>query len=668
MRVNQPRHRLLPLPQVVRLAVKLGLPLLRVELGGVAVLLQLHEEVAQVLLEGCLVLAALKHAVDRGGHLRRDEVGEGGGEHLHQQLAHILRVGSALRRAVLRPQGAGDGGRLDGEEEVREDHRLQLEARLVQRVGEHREDVLQQTDVVRLVESVHHLRGLHVLQQLEQRVQPRLGDVALRVLERPLDRLDHQCEVALLGEQRGEAVVVDGPEQRKEVEPVLEEVLEVLGDHVERALEDRLEDARHLRRHQPLQLVDERAEEDEHLGVTGGGDGADVVAEDRVEQRGHELVEHELVVLGALDVCDEQLEGLLLHRSHRAHARGVHHHRGVGRGGDGGADPLRVRLVHVEQRQVDLPQLHGVRVAEGCGDALVGADDVLQLLHDGRLDQRLAVGLLGLREDLLPHLVGPLHQLDQQPVARLDIGLRRDHVPERLVEDVHLRRLEVEDRLPQVEAQLIDEGHRLAHLQHHELAPALLRDLQEGVDRHVLHARMQLVHELEELVDHRLEELPVRAQKARVLAHYVHDVGGDDRFVVLASLHLAQPQQVLDHGDEESLLVLLRHGARDGAHRPAELVQIVPRPLRAVHLVLQLLEHDVLRVVVVEVRQVDQRLAHRLVHDDGVRVLHRLPHDVAVLILHDEHLLRLRHARHHQHPQLAQHRRIELQPRRSNRR
>ena len=55
------------------------------------------------------------------------------------------------------------------------------------------------------------------------------------------------------------------------------------------------------------------------------------------------------------------------------------------------------------------------------------------------------------------------------------------------------------------------------------------------------------MHELKELVDDRLEELPVGAQEAGVLAHDVHDVGGDDVLVVLAPLLLAQAQQVLEH-------------------------------------------------------------------------------------------------------------------------
>ncbi len=107
---------------------------------------------------------------------------------------------------------------------------------------------------------------------------------------------------------------------------------------------------------------------------------------------------------------------------------------------------------------------------------------------------------------------------------------------------------------------------------------------------------MRLVHELEQLVNHCLEELPVRLQESRILADNVHNVTRHDSLVVLSTLHLGQAQKVLDHGYQESLLGLLVHGQRDGSDRPAQDVAVVPRPLRAVHLARQLLRHDVLRV------------------------------------------------------------------------
>lgn len=53
-------------------------------------------------------------------------------------------------------------------------------------------------------------------------------------------------------------------------------------------------------------------------------------------------------------------------------------------------------------------------------------------------------------------------------------------------------------------------------------------------------SRARTVHELEELVHDRLEELPVRLEEARILAHDVHDVRGDDGLIVLAALLLHQ--------------------------------------------------------------------------------------------------------------------------------
>ena len=79
------------------------------------------------------------------------------------------------------------------------------------------------------------------------------------------------------------------------------------------------------------------------------------------------------------------------------------------------------------------------------------------------------------------------------------------------------------------------------------------------------------MHKLEQLVDDRLEELPVRLEEARVLADHVHDVGGDDGLVVFSLLLFAEAEQVADDRNQEAFLVLFVHGARDGADSPAEL-------------------------------------------------------------------------------------------------
>lgn len=60
----------------------------------------------------------------------------------------------------------------------------------------------------------------------------------------------------------------------------------------------------------------------------------------------------------------------------------------------------------------------------------------------------------------------------------------------------------------------------------------------------------------------------------------------------------------LNDRDEEPFLVLLVHGSTDGPDGPAQRVQVPPGPLRPVHLVMELLRHDPLRIRVVQMGQV----------------------------------------------------------------
>lgn len=92
----------------------------------------------------------------------------------------------------------------------------------------------------------------------------------------------------------------------------------------------------------------------------------------------------------------------------------------------------------------------------------------------------------------------------------------------------------------------------------HDKVPAtFLRDLDEGIACHVLHAFMCLVHELEQLVNDGFEELPMCFQEARILSNNVHYVRSDDSLVVLAAFDLAEAKQILDDGHQKTLLGLL---------------------------------------------------------------------------------------------------------------
>ena len=63
----------------------------------------------------------------------------------------------------------------------------------------------------------------------------------------------------------------------------------------------------------------------------------------------------------------------------------------------------------------------------------------------------------------------------------------------------------------------------------------------------------------------------------------------------------------------------------------------MPAPVGAVHLTRQPMQHDRLRIVGVEMRQVDERFAHALVENDRVEVLRLLAHNLA-FVLHNQHL------------------------------
>lgn len=81
---------------------------------------------------------------------------------------------------------------------------------------------------------------------------------------------------------------------------------------------------------------------------------------------------------------------------------------------------------------------------------------------------------------------------------------------------------------------------------------------------------MSLMHKLEKLVHHSLQELPVRLQEPRVLSDDVHDVGRANRLVILSALRFGEGEQILDDLDQESLLGVLAYAA----------VKLTGQPLR----------------------------------------------------------------------------------------
>lgn len=68
---------------------------------------------------------------------------------------------------------------------------------------------------------------------------------------------------------------------------------------------------------------------------------------------------------------------------------------------------------------------------------------------------------------------------------------------------------------------------------------------------------MSLVHELKQLVDDSLQELPMGFEESRILTDNIHNVGSTDSLIVLASLHLSKTKEILDDSHKEALFSLL---------------------------------------------------------------------------------------------------------------
>lgn len=58
----------------------------------------------------------------------------------------------------------------------------------------------------------------------------------------------------------------------------------------------------------------------------------------------------------------------------------------------------------------------------------------------------------------------------------------------------------------------------------------------------------------------------------------VHDVGGNDGFVVLPPSDLTEVEQVSDDSDKEAIFLLFHHAATDTANRPTKGIQGSPTP------------------------------------------------------------------------------------------
>jgi len=84
-------------------------------------------------------------------------------------------------------------------------------------------------------------------------------------------------------------------------------------------------------------------------------------------------------------------------------------------------------------------------------------------------------------------------------------------------------------------------------------------DLEESFRCHVLHTRVRLVHELDQLLNHRLKEGPMRTEEVRELTNHVHNISGHESFVFLSVCVFAQIQQLLDNRYDKLVFLVIFH-------------------------------------------------------------------------------------------------------------
>mmetsp|Transcript_33326 Transcript_33326/g.85439 ORF Transcript_33326/g.85439 Transcript_33326/m.85439 type:complete len:256 (-) Transcript_33326:2211-2978(-) len=249
-----------------------------------------------------------------------------------------------------------------------QDGALELEARLMLLVGEHREDVVDEGDEELHVELVGNLLvAVEVAKHLEEDGEARVSDVALAVLDGPHDGVDQDLEnVARDHEEGAEAAVVDLLQEVEEIDPVLREILHVRRNHGQSALKHGPEHAGDLLGDGVPRLLDDRRKEGEDLGVARVGVVVLIVRQHVVHQGGDKVLHDALHVIAPVHRGLDQPERLPLDRAHEPHPGGL---GGEGVGDDGRGDGLGVHLVNLEHALVYGRQLQHVRGTQGGGDA-----------------------------------------------------------------------------------------------------------------------------------------------------------------------------------------------------------------------------------------------------------------------------------------------------------
>lgn len=150
-------------------------------------------------------------------------------------------------------------------------------------------------------------------------------------------------------------------------------------------------------------------------------------------------------------------------------------------------DELAGGPVHVQHVLIDSSELGMEEGSNRRTGRNVGLHDIAHNLDGIRIFKYRGV-LVGLADDRIPGGVGQRHETIDQSILKTLLALGRNHITACLVESVDLLGRQITGDFSHIPYDFLDEWFALAWLEYDKVALAFVRDLDESIASHVLHA------------------------------------------------------------------------------------------------------------------------------------------------------------------------------------
>ena len=154
---------------------------------------------------------------------------------------------------------------------------------------------------------------------------------------------------------------------------------------------------------------------------------------------------------------------------------------------------------------------------------------------------------------------------------------------------------------------------------------------------------MSLVHKLEQFVDHRLQKFPMGLQETGILSHNVHDVTGNNGFVVFTAFHFCETEEIFNDCNKKAFFSLLIHGARNRTNGPTQSIAVDPGPLRSIDLLSKLINHDIFRVNNIKVSKINKALPDGLIELNRITLFDELADNFSFIVFHNQNFFGTHH-------------------------